>query len=839
MHRHPLRHVRPAHIAALGLSLLVAFVGAASSGAAPKAKRGAAAGAATTGLVAAYSFDAGSGSTVGDSAGANPGTISGATWTTGKNGGALSFDGVNDYVTVADASALDLTNGMTLEAWLRPTGQDSTWRTVVTKETSGNLTYGLFSNSDTSRPAGITTIGNQYTQSIVRGPTAVSANAWTHIATTYNGSRLKLFVNGSQVASQVVSGSMVNSSQPLKIGGNAVWPEWFSGQIDDLRIYNRALSASELKADMNTPVSGGGGAPPADTQAPTAPGSLATSGQTATSLTLSWSASTDNVGVTGYRTFRNGAQAGTATGTGFTFGGLTCGTSYTLGVEAYDAAGNTSSRPSVNASTSPCPPVADTQAPTAPANLSASGQSQTAITLNWSASSDNVGVAGYRSFRNGTTVGTGTATSYAFSGLACGTSYTLAVEAYDAAGNVSSRPSLSATTSACSAPPPPSSGSANLWVDVNGGSCVRQASPGAYSDTQACSWSTAYQAAQTGDLILVKGGNYGNVTMGANKSSIAAPGVTFRTASGESVVVNDFENGHIAGAAGANNITFAGPVTARTFRSDKASNIVVDGWRVDCNGCVNVQMFHLENATNVVVKNSDISDNTDNSLMWINGSNLTFENNVIHDAGLRSGSGAHTECMYAWNVTNLTLKRNHFYHCAVMDVFITGSSVANGGYVENNVFEKPWSSTGVISNSALAFHFRNGGDPSPDPSNWDFRHNTFVGPLSISGENPVGSGGMRVVGNVFLSGAPCGLGNTTYTNNAFVSGGCGSGSMTNSVSTYQAGFTATGDPGNYSLKSTSVLKDKGSTSTYPSMDRTGTNRYSGAAPDIGAYEYAG
>ena len=159
-------------------------------------------------------------------------------------------------------------------------------------------------------------------------------------------------------------------------------------------------------------------------------------------------------------------------------------------------------------------------------------------------------------------------------------------------------------------------------------------------------------------------------------------------------------------------------------------NVVVDGWNVDCNGCVNVQIFHLESANNVVVKNSEIQDNTDNSLIWINGSNLTFENNVIHDAGLRAGSGAHTECMYAWSVTNLTLKRNHFYHCSVMDVFITGSDVSNGGYIENNVFEKPWSTTGQLGDG-LAFHFRNGGDPSPDPNNWDFRYNTFVGPLSI------------------------------------------------------------------------------------------------------------
>jgi hypothetical protein len=206
---------------------------------------------------------------------------------------------------------------------------------------------------------------------------------------------------------------------------------------------------------------------------------------------------------------------------------------------------------------------------------------------------------------------------------------------------------------------------------------------------------------------------------------------------------------------------------------------------------------------------------------------------------LPDDSGAHTECMYAWRVTNLTLRRNHFYHCSVMDVFITGGDVTTGGLVENNVFEKPWENTGQISNTALAFHFRNGGSPpTPDPSNWDFRYNTFVGPLSITTDaNPVGAGGMRIIGNAFLAGAPCGHANTTYSHNAFVSGGCGSISITHSLATFLAGFNIIGDPGDYSLKSNSVLRDSGNTANYPVQDRTGSARYTGTAPDIGAYEY--
>ncbi len=358
-------------------------------------------------------------------------------------------------------------------------------------------------------------------------------------------------------------------------------------------------------------------------------------------------------------------------------------------------------------------------------------------------------------------------------------------------------------------------------------------------DAQACSWNQAYRAARTGDLILIRGGNYGDVTIGPNKTSITAPGVTFRTAPGEKVVVAEFENGaYYNQGGGANNLNLIGPVRASRFISDHVINLTVDRWNVDCEGCISVQTFHID-SDNVVVRNSEISDNTDDSLVWISGSNITFENNRIHDAGLRVGTGAHTECMYAWNVTNLTLKRNHFYHCSVMDVFITGSDIASGGFVENNVFEKPWGYTGEISNSALAFHFRSGGDPSPDPNNWDFRHNTFLGPLSVtSDENPVGPGGMRLVGNAFLAGTPsCRLANMNWSHNAFTSEACGTNAITRPLSTYLAGFAASGSPGNYSLRSNSVLRDKGDPTNHPRRDRTGKIRFAGRAPDIGAYEF--
>ena len=191
---------------------------------------------------------------------------------------------------------------------------------------------------------------------------------------------------------------------------------------------------------------------PGDTQPPSAPTSLAASNVTSTSLTLSWQASTDDTGVAGYDLFLNGSKVGSATtAIGYPFGSLSCGTSYTLGAEAYDAAGNHSTRATLDATTSACPDAQppDAQPPSAPTNLAASATTQTSLSLSWSASTDDVGVTGYDLYSNGIKVGSTTAIHYTFSGLGCGTSYTLGVEAFDAAGNHSTRASVGGSTAAC------------------------------------------------------------------------------------------------------------------------------------------------------------------------------------------------------------------------------------------------------------------------------------------------------------------------------------------------------------------------------------------------------
>jgi len=206
-------------------------------------------------------------------------------------------------------------------------------------------------------------------------------------------------------------------------------------------------SVSSAGATVLVTFAGGG-----DTQPPTTPGNLVATPSGSTSIALSWSASTDNVGVSGYRVSRNGSQVATVSGTTWTDSGLAVGTSYTYSVVAYDAAGNVSPAASAVGTTGP-----DTQAPSTPGNLVGTPMSSTTAALSWTASTDNVGVAGYRVSRDGTLVATVTATSWTESGLSPGASYKYSVLAFDAAGNASAEATtvttmLSADTEAPSAP---------------------------------------------------------------------------------------------------------------------------------------------------------------------------------------------------------------------------------------------------------------------------------------------------------------------------------------------------------------------------------------------------
>ncbi|MFE6183875.1 cellulase family glycosylhydrolase [Streptomyces sp. NPDC056465] len=197
-----------------------------------------------------------------------------------------------------------------------------------------------------------------------------------------------------------------------------------------------------------------GGQPPAgDQQAPSTPAGLTSTARTSTSVTLGWTASTDNVAVTGYDVYRGSTKVATVTTPGHTDTGLTPGTAYSYTVRARDAAGNTSAASAALSVTTQTGGTADTTPPGVPSGLVSTGRTASSVSLRWNASSDGAGgsgVAGYSVLRDGVAVGTATGTTYTDTGLSASTAYSYTVRARDVAGNTSaaSAPLVVSTTAA-------------------------------------------------------------------------------------------------------------------------------------------------------------------------------------------------------------------------------------------------------------------------------------------------------------------------------------------------------------------------------------------------------
>ncbi len=338
-----------------------------------------------TGLVAAYAFNETSGTTASDASGnGRTGTVNGATWSaSGRYGGALSFDGSNDLVTVADANALDLTTGMTLSAWLRPTTL-SGWRTALLKEAPSGLSYALYAHDNSPQPAAYVNVGSDRSAA---GTGALALNTWSHLASTYDGTTLRLYVNGVLVGSQAMTGAIAASTGALHIGGNTIWGEDFSGLIDDVRVYNRALSVSEIQTDLNGAV-----VPPVpDTTPPVVALTAPLAGSVSGSVTVSATA-TDGVGVTSVQFLLDGATLGAAdTSAPFSVSWNSAAATngpHALSAVARDAAGNQTTSAAVNVTVTN---VVDTTPPIVSLTSPAAGPVSGSVTVSATAT-DGVGV---------------------------------------------------------------------------------------------------------------------------------------------------------------------------------------------------------------------------------------------------------------------------------------------------------------------------------------------------------------------------------------------------------------------------------------------------------------
>ncbi|MGB2717015.1 MAG: LamG-like jellyroll fold domain-containing protein [Vicinamibacterales bacterium] len=376
-----------------------------------------------SGLVAAYGFDEGTGTVLIDASGnGRDGTIAGATWTLGKYGQALDFDGT-DSVTLLD---LDLTGAFSVMGWmLTRTLHSNTCGSFVMKA----YDYG-FEICEAALYAKIGS-GVGFTASVARPLTTADLNVWRHVALTYDGAALRMYFDGALV--NQASGPHTGNNLLLRIGRWTSSTEFWDGSIDEVRIYDRALTGSEVQAVRNLPI---GQTPARLTILQPAAAATVTGSTVDVSYTISGDAS--EVARVYFQLDAGSEVFDSDTDGAFQFTSVPIGPHVIHGFLARaDQSRIANSEATVNFSTV----LPDSTPPTAPPDLAAAANG-TDVTLTWSAATDDVGVVDYRVERcegEGCSmfaeVASTDALSYADSGLLPNTTYVYRVRATDAAGN--------------------------------------------------------------------------------------------------------------------------------------------------------------------------------------------------------------------------------------------------------------------------------------------------------------------------------------------------------------------------------------------------------------------
>jgi len=377
-------------------------------------------------LVAHWSYDQTSGTTaIDDSGNGHNAVFSGTpTWAPGKIGNGLKLDG-SDVANAGNITQINNVSKVTLATWIKRNaagapvlvGKQATNQDVAIEAwNDGKVYFQLSKGADTY------------------GTITLNDTAWHHVALVFDGTltgnanRLKAYVDGVQktLTFKGAVGTVTTTNTTAfaigKVGGT-----YSNGQVDDTWLYARALSQAEVQ-DLMQPI--------ADILAPTAPSGVIATAVSQNQINLSWTVATDNVGVTGYRVYRDGVDQGTTTNTVFQSTGLTAGTTYTYTVRAYDAAGNQSTDSnSVSATTQ----VPDTTAPTINLTAPLDGATVQGSVNVAATASDNVAVASVAFSVDGVQQGTNDSTApyettldttKLVNGL-----HTIQATAYDTSGN--------------------------------------------------------------------------------------------------------------------------------------------------------------------------------------------------------------------------------------------------------------------------------------------------------------------------------------------------------------------------------------------------------------------
>lgn len=459
----------------------------------------------------------------------------------------------------------------------------------------------------------------------------------------------------------------------------------------------------------------------------------------------------------------------------------------------------------------------DTRPPSTPGALAATSVGQTSVTLGWSPSTDNVGVAGYGVYRDGAQVGSSTTTSATVAGLACATTYTLAVDAVDAAGNRSAPASISVTTAACTGGGGGGTG-ASFFVAVGGSdaaSCTAAA--------PCATFNRAVTLASPGQVVEVAAGSYPAQTISAVKAGPAP--VVVQPAPGAAVTVASLvvSGAYVELRSMTLTSGYSVPQGARfaTLRDIHSPHGFVVG---DDTTVVGGEIGPIDSCTTGTEDGLDIWQKNS-----VASSRVTIDGVYIHDVSDHDNScagfanaGVHDDCVQILAGHYTTIRNSTFYNCPTSNVIARPYlDTLDHLTIENNVLNperRPGASLSI-------------GSTGDTCASVVIQYNTLIGGSGIFNCSTT----MQVRGNIFpfVAGGLCNYQQTPqYSYNVWETGpACGvNGRVCTPVFVNAAAL-------DFHLAPTDTCaKDHGDPTAYPATDIDGQARPLGAAPDVGADE---
>jgi fibronectin type 3 domain-containing protein len=375
--------------------------------------------------------------------------------------------------TQSGSSALQPSSAITVAAWINSPSTLTNYPAFISygQDTSPYESYILQAQQISgSYPADFFFLTGSGTSHQLRGTTHLTTGTQYFVVATYDGATASLYLNGALQSTLSASGALYYPGGGLGLARKySTTTSNFTGTESGATIYGTALPVDRIAAQYSA------GSPP------TIPTSLSATGASSTQINLTWAASTDVVGVTGYLIERcqgtgctSFVQVANGTATSYNDTGLSASTSYSYRVRAVNA-GNNVSDYSSTASALTTGGGGDTTPPATPSGLVATVVSGNQINLSWTASTDNVGVTGYlieRCQGSGcstfTQIATSATNSYSNTGLTSSTSYTYRVRATDAAGNLSGYSNTAAATTGSSGDTTPPSAPTGLAASAGG-----------------------------------------------------------------------------------------------------------------------------------------------------------------------------------------------------------------------------------------------------------------------------------------------------------------------------------------------------------------------------------